>query len=89
MFNGKSADQKNRVQNLWDFSDKKKKSEKKKIRTTTIAFPLRCGKAKKLQIIRYADDGQDMAQICIALWEILYLFMVANHRVVSYPFVSF
>ena len=31
MFNGKSDDQKNRVQNLWDFSDKKKKKKKTRI----------------------------------------------------------
>ena len=30
LFNGKSAAQKNPVQNLWDFSDKKKKKKKKK-----------------------------------------------------------
>ena len=48
LFNGKSAAQKNPVQNLWDFSDKKKK---KKILTKAIAFPLfakACGKAKKV-----------------------------------------
>ena len=31
MFNGKSAAQKNPVQNLWDFSDKKKKKKKTRI----------------------------------------------------------
>ena len=30
LFNGKSGPQKNRVQNLWDFSDKKKKEKEKK-----------------------------------------------------------
>ena len=34
MFNGKSAAQKNPVQNLWDFSDKKKKTRILSVRMT-------------------------------------------------------
>ena len=43
LFNGKSAAQKNPVQNLWDFSDKKKKKKKLEIMSVDnrhVAFPI-------------------------------------------------
>ena len=49
LFNGKSAAQKNPVQNLWDFSDKKKKKKKKKKKSEQkqklFRFAEACGKA--------------------------------------------
>ena len=60
MFNGKSAAQKNPVQNLWDFSDKKKKKKKKKKNQNKnksfSASPKRAEKPTRILSVRMTEQ---------------------------------
>ena len=47
LFNGKSDRQKNPVQNLWDFSDKKKKKSEKKSEQTERLFRMNLRKSQE------------------------------------------